>query len=115
LKKFNGFSIIENKDHRERRDRVFNAYHYPEPEEIIYMETKTINTKLVESLVAVIRALSQEERSLLESKLFGEISEPSTPEIMQLAEKGSSFDFLYNEPDLYTLEDGEPSLLRQIQ
>lgn len=26
----------------------------------------------------------------------------------QILEKGSSFDFLYNEPDLYTLEDGEP-------
>ena len=26
----------------------------------------------------------------------------------QMLEKGSSFDFLHNEPDLYTLEDGEP-------
>ena len=27
---------------------------------------------------------------------------------LQMLEKGSSFDFLHNEPDLYTLEDGEP-------
>jgi hypothetical protein len=27
---------------------------------------------------------------------------------MQLAMQGGAFDFLHDEPDLYTLEDGEP-------
>jgi len=35
VKKIKGLSIIENKEDRERRDRVLNADHYPEPEEII--------------------------------------------------------------------------------
>lgn len=34
--------------------------------------------------------------------------EITTQEIMALASIGGSFDFLNNEPDLYTLEDGEP-------
>ena len=33
---------------------------------------------------------------------------PTTKQIRQIAEKSSSFDFLYAEPDLYTLADGEP-------
>ena len=67
-----------------------------------------MNTKLVESLVQVILALSPEERLLLKSKLFWHTSEPSTSEIMQLTQSSGSFDFLKDEPDLYTLEDGEP-------
>lgn len=34
--------------------------------------------------------------------------EIKTQEIMNLADIGGSFNFLNNEPDLYTLEDGEP-------
>ena len=34
--------------------------------------------------------------------------EITTQEIMALADIGGSFDFLNHEPDLYTLEDGEP-------
>jgi hypothetical protein len=67
-----------------------------------------MNTKLVESLVQVIQSLSAEERALLEDKLFFDDSEPSNHELMQLLKKSSTFDFLYNELDLYTLEDGEP-------
>ncbi|MBD2345191.1 hypothetical protein [Anabaena subtropica] len=66
-----------------------------------------MNTKLIESLVQVIFSLSEEERFLLEEKLFFNSSYPSTPEIMQVAQKSKVFDFLDNEPDLYTLEDGE--------
>ncbi|GAB1542854.1 hypothetical protein NUACC21_55280 [Scytonema sp. NUACC21] len=66
-----------------------------------------MNTKLVESLVQVILSLSQEERSLLEEKLFLNSSYPSTQEMMQLAQYSGIFDFLHQEPDLYTLEDGE--------
>jgi hypothetical protein len=67
-----------------------------------------INTKLVDSLVQIILSLSQEERTLLEKKLFFNESEPSTKELMQLAQNGNSFDFLKDEPDIYSLEDGEP-------
>jgi hypothetical protein len=35
-------------------------------------------------------------------------SEPTIQEFMQLSQSGRSLDFLYNEPDLYTLADGEP-------
>jgi len=67
-----------------------------------------INTQLVESLVQVIYALSLEERFLLEEKLFIEMSEISTKEITNLAMVGGSFDFLNDEPDIYSLADGEP-------
>lgn len=67
-----------------------------------------MNTKLVESLVQVILSLSQEERSLLEEKLFLNSSYPSTQELMQLAQYSGTFDFLHKESDIYTLEDGEP-------
>ncbi|MDJ0576341.1 MAG: hypothetical protein QNJ65_14370 [Xenococcaceae cyanobacterium MO_234.B1] len=67
-----------------------------------------MNTKLVDSLVQVILSLSQEERTLLERKLFFEESEPSTKELMQIAQTGNSFDFLQDEPDIYSLKDGEP-------
>ena len=66
-----------------------------------------MNTKLVESLAQIIFSLSKDEQTLLKEKLFLELSEPSTDEIMQLAQTGKSLDFLNNEPDLYTLEDGE--------
>jgi hypothetical protein len=67
-----------------------------------------MNTQLVESLVQMIRSLSPSERQMLESKLFFEDSEPITFEIMRLAGLGGSFDFLNDEPDIYTIEDGEP-------
>jgi hypothetical protein len=67
-----------------------------------------MNTKLVESLVQVILSLSTEERSLLEEKLFFDSSYPSTRHLMQLAHSSGAFNFLYDEPDLYTIEDGEP-------
>ncbi len=72
------------------------------------VETQLINTKLIDTLIQVIGSLSPEERKILEQKLFFEASEPSTQEIMKLAEIGNSFNFLDDEPDLYTLEDGEP-------
>ena len=66
-----------------------------------------MNTQLVESIYQVIQSLSDEERSLLEEKLYTNLSYPSQQEIIALAETGSVFDFLNNEPDLYSLEDGE--------
>jgi hypothetical protein len=67
-----------------------------------------MNTKLVNTLIQVIRSLSQEERLFLEQELFFESSEPSNQELIKLAEIGGSFNFLDDEPDIYTLEDGEP-------
>ena len=67
-----------------------------------------MNAQLVESLFQVIMSLSPEERTLLEEKLFANIPYPSNSELTQLAQSGGSFDFLNDEPDIYTLEDGEP-------
>ena len=67
-----------------------------------------INTKLIESITKIIFSLSKDEQALLKEKLFLELSEPSTEELMKLAQMGESLNFLHNEPDLYTLEDGEP-------
>ena len=69
-----------------------------------------MNTKLVESLVQVILSLSAQERSLLEEKLFFDSSSPSSRDLMRLAQQGGAFDFLHDEPDLYSLKDGEPIL-----
>ncbi|MEH2183514.1 hypothetical protein [Nostoc sp.] len=67
-----------------------------------------MNTKLVESLLQAILSLSDEERSLLEEKLFFNSSEASTHDLMLLAQTGEAFKFLENEPDIYSLDDGEP-------
>lgn len=67
-----------------------------------------INTQLVESLAQVIKSLSWEERFLLEEKLFWESAEISSQEIARIAMLGDAFKFLETEPDIYTLEDGEP-------
>lgn len=69
---------------------------------------QVINVPLVESLVQAIRSLSPAEQALLEEKLWISMSEPSTFELMQLADQGGAFDFWHDEPEIYTLEDGEP-------
>ncbi len=66
-----------------------------------------MNTQLVESLVQTIHALSAEERSLFDRKLYGEKPYPSLLELAHLSDRSAAFDFLKDEPDLYTLEDGE--------
>ncbi|MBW4622581.1 MAG: hypothetical protein KME17_24895 [Cyanosarcina radialis HA8281-LM2] len=67
-----------------------------------------MNTKLVESIVQIVLSLTTEEQELLTEKLSDFLSEPSTGELVQLAQNGGAFNFLDNEPDLYTLADGEP-------
>lgn len=67
-----------------------------------------LNIKLVESIIQVIQSLSAPEQAMLLDKLLGEVPYPSTSEMMHLAEQGGSFDFWYEEPDLYTPQDGEP-------
>ena len=66
-----------------------------------------MNKQLVESIYKVIKSLSQEEQSLLEEKLFTDIFYPSQKEFIRLIETGQVFDFLNNEPDIYSLDDGE--------
>ena len=66
-----------------------------------------VNIQLVESLVEVIHSLSPAEQTLLQSKLFSDIPYPSTNELTELAAKGGAFDFLQDEPDIYTIADGE--------
>ena len=75
-----------------------------------------MNTQLVESLVQAIRSLSEDERSLFDAKLYGKTPYPSNLELAYLSGsfasqsvRGKAFDFLHDEPDLYTLEDGEPT------
>jgi hypothetical protein len=69
--------------------------------------SEDVNVQLVESIVQTICALPVAEQSLLLEKLFADIPYPSTLELMHLADKGGSFDFWHDEPDLYTLDDGE--------
>ncbi len=66
-----------------------------------------MNHKLVDSLITIICSLSEEERKNFEEKLFFDNNQISTQELINLAQKGNSFDFLVDEPDIYTLEDGE--------
>lgn len=67
-----------------------------------------MNTKLVDSIIQIVLALTKEEQELFTSKLFYLLSEPTSNELIQLAEQGDSFNFLNDEPDLYSVVDGEP-------
>lgn len=67
-----------------------------------------MNTQLVDSLVQAIRALSPEERSTLEERLFFNADDPTSDDLVTVALQGGSFDFLADEPDLYSDTDGEP-------
>ncbi len=70
-----------------------------------------MNTQLVDAIIQMILALPTKEQTVITEKLFSELSElpePSTQELAQLSMQGNSFRFLENEPDLYTLDDGEP-------
>jgi len=67
-----------------------------------------MNTKLIESLVQIIQTLSEDEQLLIKAKLFSNIPYPSTVEITQLGQSAGAFQFLDDEPDIYTLEDGQP-------
>ena len=66
-----------------------------------------MNQKLVKSLVQIIQSLSDEELQMLEEQLFIDTNQVNTQNLMSLAQKSHSFDFLYDEPNLYILEDGE--------
>jgi hypothetical protein len=78
------------------------------------------NTQLVNSIIELIESLPQAEQNLLTQRLFFDSSligtvdtsekldYPCLQEVANLAQRGRSFDFLEYEPDLYTLDDGEP-------
>jgi hypothetical protein len=68
----------------------------------------SVNIKLVDSLLQIINSLNPAEKQLLEEKILMNDRELSTQSLSLLAEKGGSFDFLCDEPELYTLKDGEP-------
>ena len=55
-----------------------------------------MNAQLVDSLVQVILALSPDERSLLEKKLFGNIPYPSAVELAHLVNPFTDFSTLCN-------------------
>lgn len=67
-----------------------------------------MNQPLVDSLLQVIQALSPQEQAALAEKLGAMVQAPTPQELTQLVQAGGSFEFLQDEPDLYTLEDGEP-------
>ena len=67
-----------------------------------------MNTQLINSLLQLIHSLSPEERAILEENLFFEDTYPSTSELITLALHNNSLNFLAEEPDLYTVDDGEP-------
>jgi hypothetical protein len=80
-----------------------------------------MNTNLVEQrLIEKIRQLSSPRIVEIEDfidflyqrenqeQLAIDRTAPTTNEMIVLAHSGNSFDFLYDEPDLYTLADGEP-------
>ena len=66
-----------------------------------------MNTQLIESVIQLIRSLSLEEQAIVEERLFFDFAYPSTPDLITLALQGGSFEFLNDEPDLYSLTDGE--------
>jgi hypothetical protein len=80
-----------------------------------------MNTNLVEQrLIEKIRQLSSPRIVEIEDfidflyqrenqeQLAIDRTAPTANEMMALAQSGNSFDFLHDEPDLYTLADGEP-------
>jgi hypothetical protein len=69
-----------------------------------------MNAKLVDSIIQIVLSLTKEEQELFTSKLSYLLSEPSSQDLIQLAEQGDSFNFLNDEPDLYSLTDGESVL-----
>jgi hypothetical protein len=60
-----------------------------------------MNAKLVDSIIQIVLSLTKEEQELFRSKLSYLLSEPSSQDLIQLAEQGDSFKFLHDEPDLY--------------
>jgi hypothetical protein len=71
------------------------------------MSITVMNQQSIDSLAQVIRVLPIEEHVDLTEQFF-DCAYPTPPELTGLALESGSFDFLFHEPDLYSLEDGEP-------
>jgi hypothetical protein len=71
----------------------------------IHQEIDQLSEEKLNQVLQFIQQVNQENN--INHALIN-TPEITTQEIMALASIGGSFDFLNNEPDLYTLEDGEP-------
>ncbi|AGY57271.1 hypothetical protein GKIL_1025 [Gloeobacter kilaueensis JS1] len=70
-------------------------------------ETVDVDASNLEVLSPQPYESQPDKRQLPEQKPFSSAVEPSTGRLTLLAEWGGSLDFLRDEPDLYSLEDGE--------
>ncbi|NJL90282.1 MAG: hypothetical protein HC916_11215 [Coleofasciculaceae cyanobacterium SM2_1_6] len=71
------------------------------------LEEKHQLWQILESTILQAEAEKINNPQPVKSALSLEQSAPVIQEFMQLSQSGRSLDFLYNEPDLYTLADGE--------
>ncbi|MBE9176419.1 hypothetical protein IQ225_15840 [Synechocystis salina LEGE 06155] len=69
-----------------------------------------MNNQLIDSIIQIVHSLSPEEQIVVREKLFIDTNYPHSTEITNLALHSGSFDFLDNEPDLYSIEDGEDAI-----
>ena len=77
----------------------------PEAESIVMQLPVIDRWALVKTLIESLQPENLQQQNTIEAIDY---LAPSNHEIMALADSGSSFDFLNNEPDLYTITDGEP-------
>jgi hypothetical protein len=66
-----------------------------------------MNQPLVDALFQLIQTLSPQEQAALAQKLEATVPQSTSQELAQWVQAGGSFEFLQDEPALYTLEDGE--------
>jgi anion-transporting ArsA/GET3 family ATPase len=72
-------------------------------------EVQTLAMQLpAEERWALLKTLVESLQPESQAAQFIDLSVPSSDEMMALAHAGKSFDFLADEPDLYTIADGEP-------
>jgi hypothetical protein len=76
----------------------------PEAESIVMQLPIIDRWALVKTLIESLQPENLQQQDTIEAIDY---SAPSTHEMMALADSGGSFDFLDNEPDLYTITDGE--------
>ena len=87
--------------------------HLPEQalDQILQLIQQVGNNETKSAINPLANFIGQVDHGNLAKNIDSELidaSEIKMQEIMNLADIGGSFNFLNNEPDLYTLEDGEP-------
>jgi hypothetical protein len=81
----------------------------PEAQDIVMQLPAIDRWALVKTLIESLQPENLQQQSIAEhAEEIIDYSEPSTYEMMALADSGGSFDFWNTEPDLYDLVDGEP-------